>query len=198
MAKTKNLLFVLLAALLMTGSVIITGCVPAQAQVYQSAKYNKYVKSSAFDTASAQGSVDNQRRTVTVTNETSSTPVLLVYFGTASNVRDTTGYVRVNPGKILKASFIGRKVFRKTTADSVYSQVIFGDIELGSNSEFRMENSEFSFASNTSTNECESSGIIYLSDGSAVEYRIYDAEKFRQSQYSEVNFRADKFKIPLL
>lgn len=197
MAKTKNLLFVLLAALFMTGSIVITGCTPAQAQIYQSAAYNKYVKSSAFDTASAQGSVNNQRRTVTVTNETSSTPVLLVYFGNSSGVRDTTGYVRVNPGKILKASFIGRKVYRKTTADSVYSQVIFGDIELGYNSEFEKENSEYQFASYKEL-QAESSGIIYLSDGSAVEYKIYDAEKFRRSQYSEVNFRASKFKIPLL
>lgn len=50
MAKTKNLLFVLLAALMMTGSVVITGCSsgPSEEQMQQLNDLKAEVESSIF------------------------------------------------------------------------------------------------------------------------------------------------------
>lgn len=186
--------------------------VPLQAQIYQSAKTPKYVRSSAFDTVKSLGSEQDVYRRGIVTNETSLVADLLVYFGNASGVRDTTGFVRLHPGKILKFYFKGGKVFRKATNDSIYSQCIFGDIEIGFNVPMNSPGSEY-YASisnekisagklNKSKIGCDqgTAGTIVLPNGESVYFEIVDTSEYRMNELKN-NYEALKknsnFKTPI-
>jgi len=122
----------------MTGALVVSGCAPAQAQsVYQLTTKAKYVKAATEDTVTATGSA-NSRRTVLITAETVSSTAnkdLITYLSNSAtnSTKDANTYFKVQNGKAYRVSFTGNRVYRKASADSVFSQCIFGDAELMGN-----------------------------------------------------------------
>jgi hypothetical protein len=89
----------------------------------------KYVKTTV-DTFSIPG-VTGAYRKGFITNQ-STTLSLNVMFSTRAGVKDTSSRVVIPAGKTLHFNFVGTKIFRYavTGTDSVYSQVIIGDVQL--------------------------------------------------------------------
>lgn len=117
--KFKSIIVVLL--LLLTSLSI-------QAQTpYTNTGKAKYVKTTV-DTFSIPG-VTGAYRQGFITNQ-STTTSLNVMFSTKAGVKDTASRVVIPAGKTLHFNFVGTKIFRYTSADSVYSQVIIGDVQL--------------------------------------------------------------------
>lgn len=102
---------------------------PIQAQPIQLSTTAKYV-GTAEDTVILGGIVI--RRQVLITNQ-SADKNLIVEFSSKLGVRLTNSYTVIPPGKSAKVWGTFQKVFRKASADSVFSQVLFGEIELRSN-----------------------------------------------------------------
>ncbi len=92
----------------------------------------KYVKTTV-DTFSIPG-VTGAYRKGFITNQ-STTLSLNVMFSTRAGVKDTSSRVVIPAGKTLHFNFVGTKIFRYavTGTDSVYSQVIIGDVQLNYN-----------------------------------------------------------------
>jgi len=118
--------------ILMLGIPAFAGICYGQIQPYQLSGTAGYVDTTAYDTVSVPY-VKGSTVAGFITNE-DETNDLVVYFAKRDSVsRDPNSYVKIGPGKRLKFSFAGRKIFRKASADSVYSQVVFGDgMDLGS------------------------------------------------------------------
>lgn len=118
--------------ILMLGIPAFAGMSYSQIQPYQLSGTAGYVDTTAYDTVSVPY-VKGSNVAGFITNE-DETNDLVVYFAKRDSVsRDPNSYVKIGPGKRLKFSFAGRKIFRKASADSVYSQVVFGDgMDLGS------------------------------------------------------------------
>jgi len=89
----------------------------------------KYVKTTV-DTFLIPG-VTGAYRKGFITNQ-STTLSLNVMFSTRAGVKDTSSRVVIPAGKTLHFNFVGTKIFRYavTGTDSVYSQVIIGDVQL--------------------------------------------------------------------
>lgn len=92
----------------------------------------KYVKTTV-DTFSIPG-VTGAYRQGFITNQ-SATLSLNVMFSTKAGVKDTSSRVVIPAGKTLHFNFVGTKIFRYavTGTDSVYSQIIIGDVQLNYN-----------------------------------------------------------------
>lgn len=110
---------------------------PAQKTIFTNTGKAKYIKTTV-DTFSIPG-VTGTVREGFITNQTASKQ-LTVYFSNESGVKDTSSRVIMDGGKTLHFKFKGTKIFRvqtsATAADSVYSQVIVGQVELNSNDRF--------------------------------------------------------------
>ena len=135
MKKDKNMkksIGLKIIAILILGIPAFAGMVMAQVQPYQLSGTAEYVDTTAYDTVSVPY-VKGSNVAGFITNE-DETNDLVVYFAKRDSVsRDPNSYVKIGPGKRLKFSFQGRKIFRKASADSVYTQVVFGDgMDLGS------------------------------------------------------------------
>lgn len=118
-------IFMILVALLMFTSLNMKAQTP-----YTNTGKAKYVKT-AVDTFSIPG-VTGAYRKGFITNQ-STTTSLNVMFSTKAGVKDTSSRVVIPAGKTLHFNFVGTKIFRYTSADSVYSQVIIGDVQLNYN-----------------------------------------------------------------
>lgn len=106
----------------------------------------KYIKTTV-DTFSIPG-VTGVYRQGFITNQSSSLS-MNVMFSKRDGSKDTSSRVVIPAGKTLHFNFVGTKIFRYavTGTDSVYSQVIIGDVQLNFNEqEFR---DHFSLANQT-------------------------------------------------
>lgn len=130
MKKLLNirLRYLLAAVLLLFISINVT----AQIQPYQVNSTAGYIDTAKYDSVNVPY-VKGTKVTGVITNE-DETNSLIVYFAKTDSVsRDINSYVLIGPGKRLKFSFQGRKIYRYASADSVFSQVIFGEgVDLGS------------------------------------------------------------------
>lgn len=98
----------------------------AQLQPYQDSATAKYVKTTRFDTVSVPY-VTGSKTSGIVTNESASFDLKVWFAKKDSSVRDAKTFTVLKPGRSIKFSFFGKKIFRCASADSVFSQVIFGD-----------------------------------------------------------------------
>jgi len=92
----------------------------------------KYVKTTV-DTFSIPGVTGAYRQGI-ITNQSASLS-LNVMFSKRDGTKDTSSRVVIPAGKTLYFNFVGTKIYRYavTGADSVYSQVIVGDVRLNYN-----------------------------------------------------------------
>jgi len=114
-------------------SLLLLTSLSIQAQTpYTNTGNAKYVKTTV-DTFSIPG-VTGAYRKGFITNQ-STTLSLNVMFSTRAGVKDTSSRVVIPAGKTLHFNFVGTKIFRYavTGTDSVYSQVIIGDVQLNFN-----------------------------------------------------------------
>lgn len=122
-------IFVMLIALVFVTSFISK----AEAQTpYTNTGKAKYVKTTV-DTFSIPG-VTGAYRQGFITNQSASLS-LNVMFSKRDGSKDTSSRVVIPAGKTLHFNFVGTKIFRYavTGTDSVYSQVIVGDVQLNFN-----------------------------------------------------------------
>lgn len=98
----------------------------SQLQPYQDSATAKYVKTTRFDTVSVPY-VKGSKTNGIITNESASYDLKVWFAKKDSSVRDEKTYTFLKPGRSIKFSFYGRKIFRCSASDSVFSQVIFGD-----------------------------------------------------------------------
>jgi hypothetical protein len=106
----------------------------------------KYIKTTV-DTFSVPGMTSAYKQGF-ITNQ-SSTLSLNVMFSKRDGSKDTSSRVVIPAGKTLHFNFVGTKIFRYavTGTDSVYSQVIIGDVQLNFNEKEFNEN--FALANQT-------------------------------------------------
>lgn len=134
--KLSKFLFIVFTFLVTAGALFLSGCVPAHAQsVDQKSGTPKYVKTTE-DTVTARTGNSSQRRQVMITAETVSGTAnkdLITYLSNDAGTKDVNTYFKVQNGKVYIAEFTGNKVYRKASADSVFSQVIFGKVSLMGN-----------------------------------------------------------------
>lgn len=124
---------ILLLALLMSVNLMLPNESDLQAQTpYTNTGKAKYVKT-AVDTFSIPG-VSGAFRQGIITNQSASL-ALNVMFSKRDGTKDTSSRVVIPAGKTLYFNFVGTKIFRYavTGTDSVYSQVIIGDVQLNYN-----------------------------------------------------------------
>lgn len=139
-------IFIILVSLMLLSSMTITPDESkAQAPFTNTAKA-KYVKTTV-DTFSVPG-MTSAYKTGFITNQ-SSTLSLNVMFSKRDGSKDTSSRVIIPAGKTLHFNFVGTKIFRYavTGTDSVYSQVIIGDVQLNFNEKEFNEN--FTLANQT-------------------------------------------------
>ena len=104
-----------------------------QAQTpYSNSGRDRYIKTTV-DTFLILG-VTGAYRQGFITNE-SSTLKMNVMFSKRDGTKDTASRVIIPAGKTLHFNFVGTKIFRYavTGTDSVYSQIIIGDVQLNYN-----------------------------------------------------------------
>lgn len=115
----------------------------AQVQPYQVSGTAGYVDTTKYDTVSVPYVQGTNVKGV-ITNEDAENDLIVYFAKTDSVKRDVNSYVKIGPGKRLKFSFQGRKIYRYASADSVYTQVIFGDgIDLGSGGSAKVSTANF-------------------------------------------------------
>ena len=97
---------------------------------YQTPTTAEYI-GTAVDTVLIAGITTALRRgLVTNISASASNPDLIVWFSDASGVLDSNRKVIVPVGKSLKFVTSGGKIYRQASADSCFSQVIIGDVEI--------------------------------------------------------------------
>lgn len=118
----KSLSLIFLALLIASFSI--------QAQTpYTNTGKAKNIAGTTVDTFSIPG-VTGAYRKGFVTNQ-STTKSLYVMFSTRAGVKDTSSRVMIPAGQTLHFNFVGTKIFRYCgSGDTVYSQVIIGDVQL--------------------------------------------------------------------
>ena len=82
----------------------------------------------ARDTSTIPDWVYGSVREGIITNE--GTVKMEVFFSDRSGVLDSNTYFGIPSGKTLKFKTTGSKIFRRATADSTFSQILHGDVEL--------------------------------------------------------------------
>ncbi len=98
----------------------------AQLQPYQDSATAKYVKTTRFDTVSVPYVTGSKTKGV-ITNESALIDLKVWFAKKDSSVRDAKTYFVIKPGRSLKFGFYGKKIFRCTSSDSAWSQVMYGD-----------------------------------------------------------------------
>jgi len=106
-----------------------------QSQPIQTSSTAKYVKT-AVDTVTFTGVT--VKRQGMITNQ-SADKNLVVYFSDKDGIKLTNSYVMIPPGKNLKFNCVTKKIFRNAVSDSVFSQVILGDVQLQSQKQWQGE-----------------------------------------------------------
>lgn len=92
----------------------------------------KNIIGTTVDTFSIPG-VTGAYRKGFITNQ-STTKSLYVMFSTKAGVKDTSSRVLIPAAKTLHFNFVGTKIFRYCgSGDTVYSQIIIGDVQLNYN-----------------------------------------------------------------
>jgi len=104
----------------------------AQANPYQKQATAKYVKTTR-DTVTLSGFID-EKKTGIITNESASKE-LEVFFGKRATTPaiDSTAYFKLPAGKTLLFQTGSTRIYRRATSDSVYSQVLMGNVNMGFN-----------------------------------------------------------------
>jgi hypothetical protein len=138
--KKRTFLSVLLIMLMVF---FISSELKAQSQPYQVVTTCKYVKSNAYDTVSLPG-LSTSSKVGIITNEG---PAKLIIFFTKRGVStiDSTAFFLLDTGRTLKFSTYGTKILRKAQADSCFSQVLLGGVELMMNDNIYQEFSSTKF-----------------------------------------------------
>ncbi len=137
----------------------------------------KYVKT-AVDTFSIPG-VSGAYRQGFITNQ-SSTTSLNVMFSKRDGSKDTSSRVIIPAGKTLHFNFVGTKIYRYTSADSAYSQVIVGDVQLNFNElefkdEYELVNQSENFMAYFKENVWEYDNGQYVGNKAYKREKIYAA-----------------------
>lgn len=100
-----------------------------QAQPVTSGKYVK----TAVDTFTYSGYATTLKGMITNEGDTD----LYVYWSNAAGSKLTTSVIKIPKGKPLLFNCYTKKIFRLAVKDSVYSQIIIGDIQWGANLELK-------------------------------------------------------------
>lgn len=127
----------------------------------------KYVKTTV-DTFSIPG-VTGAYRQGFITNQSASLS-LNVMFSKRDGSKDTSSRVVIPAGKTLHFNFVGTKIFRYavTGTDSVYSQVIVGDVKLNYNGKELDNLCSYEFA-----NQNENLFAYFIKNGLIGDHKIY-------------------------
>lgn len=139
----------------------------------------KYIKTTV-DTFSIPG-VSGAYRQGFITNQSSSLS-MNVMFSKRDGSKDTSSRVVIPAGKTLHFNFVGTKIFRYavTGTDSVYSQVIIGDVQLNFNEqefkdEYELVNQSENFMAYFKENVWEYDNGQYVGNKAYKREKIYAA-----------------------
>ena len=122
--KSRNVtgLFVLIFAMVMLSVAMPQAKAQQPIQTSTTAKYIKTAEDTLTYTSAAV-------RSGIITNQ-SADKNLIVYFSNKAGVKLTNSYVIIPAGKTFRFNALTYRIFRHASADSVFSQVILGEVQL--------------------------------------------------------------------